>query len=116
MIFGAGYNGKLTQTATNVETNDATTSGNVVVIPQKPGNLELTYTYNSKADQTITEVFSIENGNAPSLKLTDDAEDDDNIWEPGKHYIYTVTIKANEILVAPTPVDWTDENYSITVE
>lgn len=117
VTFVDGYTGKLTQTATNVETNDATTtSGNVVVIPQKPGYLELTYTYTSGASKTITEVFSIENNNAPSLKLTTDPEDEDNVWEPGKHYIYTITIKANEILVAPTPVDWTDENYSITVE
>ena len=114
VTFATGYTGKLTQTATNVETNDATTtSGNVVVIPQKPGSLELTYTYKSNANKTITEVFSIENNNAPSLKLN---EDNTLNWEPGKHYIYTITIKANEILVAPTPVDWTDENYSITVE
>lgn len=114
VTFGSGYNGTLTQTATNVETNNATTtSGNVVVIPQKPGSLELTYTYKSKADKTITEVFSIDNGNAPSLKLD---EGNTKNWEPGKHYIYTVTIKANEILVAPTPVDWSDENHSITVE
>lgn len=114
VTFGGEYNGKLTQTATNVETNDATTtSGNVVVIPQKPGYLELTYTYRSIAGQPITEVFSIENNNAPSLKLN---EGNTLNWEPGKHYIYTITIKANEILVAPTPVDWTDENYSITVE
>ena len=117
VTFPDAYTGLLTQTATNVETNDATTtSGNVVVIPQKPGSLELTYTYTSGASKTITEVFSIENNNAPSLKLTTDPEDEDNVWEPGKHYIYTITIKANEILVAPTPVDWTDENYSITVE
>ena len=114
VTFGGGYNGKLTQTATNVETNNATTtSGNVVVIPQKPGSLELTYTYTSNASQTITEVFSIENDNAPSLKLN---ENNTLNWEPGTHYIYTITIKANEILVAPTPVDWADENYSITVE
>ena len=114
VTFGGGYTGKLTQTATNVETNNATTtSGNVVVIPQKPGVLELTYTYTSGASKTITEVFSTENNNAPSLKL--DEENTKN-WEPGKHYIYTVTIKANEILVAPAPVDWTDENYGITVE
>ena len=117
VTFGGGYNGILTQTATNVETNQATTtSGNVVVIPQQPGYLELTYTYTSEASKTITEVFSIENNNAPSLKLTTDPEDEDNVWEPGKHYIYTITIKANEILVAPTPVDWADENYSIIVE
>lgn len=113
VTFASGF-GKLTQTATNVETNDATTtSGNVVVIPQKPGYLELTYTYTSVASKTITEVFSIENNNAPSLKLN---EGNTLNWEPGKHYIYTITIKANEILVAPTPVDWTDENYNITVE
>ena len=114
VTFGGEYTGKLTQTATNVETNDATTtSGNVVVIPQKPGSLELTYTYESNAGKLMTEVFSIENNNAPSLKL-----DEGNTlnWEPGKHYIYTITIKANEILVALTPVNWEDENYSITVE
>lgn len=114
VTFDGTYNGKLTQTATNVETNDATTtSGSVVVIPQKPGYLELTYTYKSNADQTITEIFSTENGNAPSLKLN---EGNTTNWEPGKHYIYTITIKANEILVAPTPVDWTYENYNVTVE
>lgn len=114
ITFASGYTGKLTQTATNVESNDATTtSGNVVVIPQIPGSLELTYTYTSNSSQTITEVFSIENDNAPSLKLN---EGNTLAWEPGKHYIYTITIKANEILVAPTPVDWTDENYNITVE
>ena len=114
VTFADGYDGVLTQTATNVETyHDTTTSGNVVVIPQKPGYLELTYTYESNAEQIITEVFSIENNNAPSLKLN---EGNTLNWEPGKHYIYTITIKANEILVAPTPVDWTDENYSITVE
>ena len=109
-----GYDGKLTQSETNVETGDATTtSGNVVVIPQKPGVLELTYTYTSGASKTITEVFSIENNNAPSLKLNDGNTQN---WEPGKHYIYTITIKANEILIAPTPVDWTDSNWNITVE
>jgi hypothetical protein len=29
-------------------------------------------------------------------------------WEPGKHYIYTITFGANEILIAPTVADWTN--------
>lgn len=28
-------------------------------------------------------------------------------WLPGKHYIYTITFGAEEILIAPTVVDWT---------
>ena len=106
-------------TGVNVETNDATTTkntgGNIVVIPQVPGKLCLTYTYKSSTDATITE--KIEGDKALDLKITTDATDSNNKWEPGKHYIYTITIKANEILIAPTPVDWTDPTVPpITVE
>lgn len=100
--------------ATNVETDDATTtSGNIVVIPQKPGKLTLTYTYKSSTGTDISETVT-----NLDLALAKDAQDATGPaqWEPGKHYIYTITIKANEILVAPTPVDWTDSNWNITVE
>ena len=101
---------KLSTTAINVETDDAsTTSGNIVVIPQVPGKLNLTYTYESSAGSTLTEpVVGLD------LKISDIAAE--NVWKPGNHYIYTITIKANEILIAPTPVDWTDSNWNITVE
>lgn len=33
--------------------------------------------------------------------------DADAEWQPGKHYIYTITFGAEEILIAPTVVDWT---------
>lgn len=109
----------LTQNAVNVETDDATTtSGNVVIIPQTPGKLTLVYSYESQAGTTITETVT-----GIDLKLAEDATDtNDPIatgpaqWEPGKHYIYTITIKANEILIAPKPVDWTDGNWNITIE
>ena len=94
---------KLTTTATNVEAGN-----NIVLIPQTPGSLTLTYTYTSPAGQTITETK--EN---IALKL-DDANSN---WAPGKHYTYIITIKANEILIAPSAVDWTDQNdKDITVE
>jgi hypothetical protein len=110
-------------TGVNVETNDdetetKTTGGNIVVIPQVPGKLCLTYTYQSTAGVTITE--KIEGNKALDLALAADADAGDDVdatpWEPGKHYIYTITIKANEILIAPTPVDWTDGNFNVTVE
>lgn len=110
-------------TGVNVETGAAypatgNTTGNIVVIPQVPGKLCLTYTYQSTAGVTITE--KIEGNKALDLALAADADAGDDVdatpWEPGKHYIYTITIKANEILIAPTPVDWTDGNFNVTVE
>ena len=95
--------GKLTTTATNVEA-----SNNIVLIPQTPGKLTLTYTYKSPAGQTIEETK-----NDIALKL-DDANSN---WAPGKHYTYIITIKANEILIAPSAEDWADQNdKDITVE
>lgn len=104
-------------TGVNVETNDATTTkntgGNIVVIPQVPGKLCLKYTYESSTGTTITEV--VDGNDALDLKISDVVAD--NVWEPGKHYIYTLTIKANEILIAPTPNPWGDPtNGNITVE
>ena len=109
----------LTQDAKDVETDAAyaavegTTSSNIVVIPQTPGKLTLTYTYKSSTNAIIAE--TVEN---LDLALAKDASNNEGPaqWEAGKHYIYTITIKANEILIAPTPVDWTDENWNVTVE
>lgn len=109
----------LTETAKDVETDkpyavaNGITSSNIVVIPQTPGKLTLTYTYKSSTGTEISEPVT-----DLDLALAKDASDTEGPtqWEPGKHYIYTITIKANEILVAPTPVDWTDSNWNITVE
>lgn len=107
--------GTLTTTAINFETAaeyvpaDGTT-GNVVVIPQVPGKLTLTYSFESSTGATITEEVT-----DLDLKVDDDATK--NKWEPGKHYVYTITIKANEILIAPTPVDWVESpDHNITIE
>ena len=106
----------LNTTGLNVETNavyptEGNTTGNIVIIPQVPGKLNLSYTYKSSTDADI-----VENVEGLDLKITETATDANNKWEPGKHYIYTITIKANEILIAPTPVDWDDQNWFVTVE
>lgn len=123
------YTGLLSETATNFETGVATapgsasgiTGGDIVVLPQIPGMLSLTYNYESPTRDLIEETVT-----GINLKLAkntgadpDDTADDQTgptAWEAGKHYIYTITIKANEILIAPTPVDWTDEEWNVTVE
>lgn len=97
----------------NIETGKTKTAGgqqdgNVVVIPQVPGTIDIKWTYKSSAGQPV-------NDSATGLSLKID--DENSPWEPGKHYIYTITIKANEILIAPTPVTWADQvGGSVTVE
>ena len=77
---------------------------NMVVIPQTPTSINITYSYIPQTGvAAITEVVK-----DLDLKITTDPTDDENIWESGKHYVYTVTITATEILVAPTVAEWTD--------
>jgi hypothetical protein len=107
----------LNTTGTNVETDNATTtSGNVVLVPQTAAKLTVVYSYKSSTGAEITE--TVDDLSLALTKATEDATDatGPGSWEAGKHYIYTITIKANEILIAPTPVDWDDENWNITVE
>lgn len=99
---------ELTTTATTIET----TANGTVVIPQKPLSLTVNYKYNTPANVLIEESKTV------SLKLTTSEEDTNNVWKGGVHYTYTLTFKANEILVAPSVVDWTPEtvNPGITVQ
>ena len=110
VALASTYTSESSKTPKNLETNETTTTGgNVVVIPQTPGTIDLAWTYSSAANQTVND-----SATGLSLKLNEDNTLD---WEPGKHYVYTITIKANEILIAPTPVDWTDDtNHNVTVE
>lgn len=106
----------LTQNPLNIETGTVYPStgnaeGNIVIIPQVPGKLNIKYGYTSSTGTAIVETV-----NDIDLKITTDPEDEDNKWEPGKHYIYTITIKANEIVIAPTPSLWTSGNSNVTVE
>lgn len=98
---------ELTTTAATIETNENGT----VVIPQKPLDLTVKYTYKTPADADIEEVKTV------SLKLTADPKDPNNVWKGGVHYTYTLTFKSNEILVAPKVATWSDGgNTGVTVE
>ena len=107
------YTSESSKTPKNLETNATTTTGgNIVVIPQKPGSIDLAWTYESNTGNDIPD-----SATGLSLQLTTDKNHVDNVWEPGKHYVYTITIKANEILIAPSvAVDWTEGNFNVTVE
>ena len=98
------------QTPKNIETGattNATLGGNIVVIPQVPGTIDLAWSYESTTGAVISDT-------ATGLSL---ALGSGLTWEPGKHYVYTITIKANEILIAPTPVDWVaGTSGNVTVE
>jgi hypothetical protein len=93
-----------------------TTPNSTVLIPQDPGSLSVTYTYTSPAGQTVSETVTGLDLALAKDNATPTPNEGPEKWLPGKHYIYTITIKANEILIAPTPVDWADENWNITVE
>ena len=112
-IISLTSNLTLSETAINVETGKSTdVGGNIVLIPQLPGNISITYqgTNASVAPETVSASLSLDfDESGKQLAAT-------TAWEPGKHYIYTITIKANEILVSPTPVDWGDVNSGVTVE
>ena len=66
-----------------------------LVLPQVPTTVTITYTCKTPADETIEEIVTA------SLKYDNDAE-----WQNGKHYIYTITFSATEILIAPTVEEW----------
>lgn len=119
----------LTTEAQNVENITEANPGNIVLIPQSlafskstaDGNttytgpyLTVTYTYESPASTTGNPIVIEEVVSGLSLKVSD--TEASNKWEPGKHYTYTLTIKANEILIAPKPIDWNEGSHTVTVE
>ena len=73
-------------------------SNNMVVIPQIPTTLDVTYSFTAQSGQTIKEIKK-----DMTLKYNGDDK-----WISGKHYTYTITITATEILIAPTVEEWLD--------
>ena len=83
---------------------------NTVVLPEQvPGTLSITYTFESQAREPITETVT------GSLKFNGETA-----WVAGTHYIYTVTITASQILIAPTVETWTPSpstgSHGVTVQ
>ena len=87
---------EVTETAAKYED----TANNFIVIPQTPTNLEVTYTYTSDVTNRITLTET------KSVSLNYDTTGTE--WQPGVHYIYTITITATEILIDPYVVEWTE--------
>lgn len=98
------FNGEYPLTTTAVEIEN--TQKGTLVIPQKPVELDVTFT--SGGSSTTKTV---------NLKITDNENDDANVWQPGTHYIYTLVFKANEILVSPFFGVWGEKpDNTITVQ
>ena len=84
----------------------------------KNGVLVLPQPCNPDAAKVVIEFQQVAPSGAivPQTK-TLDLGDASAEWLPGKHYIYTITFGAEEILIAPTVVDWTEvDDLSIPVE
>ena len=95
-----------TDAGTNVKTNA------VLVIPQScakdDASIVITYNMKTYVDNGVL------TGQTVELPLNG-SQITNNMWEPGKHYIYTITFGANEILIAPTVADWVDVEPEIEI-
>ena len=88
---------------TNLETG-ASKVYDLVVIPQAPKTLQVSYSFVSQAASGTTPAIVIDEMiDIPLATTTTTA------WDPGKHYTYTITLTAEEILVEPTVNTWVDE-------
>lgn len=88
------------QEAANIEAN-------TIVIPQALANTDTDKT--AKVQLSVTYSYTTPAGatDFTETKVLDLFYDDDkSAWEPGKHYIYNLTVTATEIKIAPTSEDW----------
>lgn len=85
------------------------TKNGVLVLPQScaPTDASLVIKFEQKAPS----------GNSVPQTKTLSLDGESDSWLPGKHYIYTITFGAEEILIAPTVVDWDPEdNLAVPVK
>ena len=80
-----------------------TTYNGVLVCPETLNTitptqlLEVKYKFNGSVEQTYTiDLAQIENNSSQAISS----------WDPGKKYIYKLTVTANEILIAPSVSNW----------
>ena len=81
-------------------------SDNVVVIPQTPKLLEITYEFKAPSGNIIKETKEV------SLAYADPSSD----WVAGKKYTYDITIGAAQIKIAPTASSWGDYDADTATE
>ena len=101
--------GKALSTTATAEDFENIVNNTVVLPEQVPGTLSITYHFESQAGEKIEETVT------GSLKFDGAAT-----WVAGTHYIYTVTITASQILIAPTVETWTpspaEGGHGVTVQ
>lgn len=82
------------------KTIDSVVANNVIVVPQIPTTLSMTYSYTTPAGVNVTETKT-------GISLDYDGNAGANTaWAAGTHYTYELTIGADEIRIAPTSSDW----------
>lgn len=96
---------KLTTTPT-----DLLTTTNAIVIPQAPATLFVEYEYVSQPAQGTQAAIVTTESKSISLVYNGTAK-----WLPGYHYTYDLLLSAEEILLTPSAVVWTEApGYEIT--
>ena len=81
------------------------TQNGTVLIPQVPVDMEVKYhTTDEPSDGTMR---------SKTLNLAISASDDNNFWEAGKHYVYTVTFNPYQITFAVNTNSWGDTDDNI---
>ena len=83
---------------------------NLIVIPQTVKDLEVSYNFISQkgADENSHIVID------ETLPIDMTPTDAPTTWDAGKHYTYTITFTAEEILVEPTATDWVEHDNDKT--
>lgn len=105
-VFTGSYNAKYvaTQYVAGAE-DDAVlenTPNGILVIPQNctkdEAKLVIKFQQIAPSGETVDQTKTLELGDK---------------WESGKHYLYTITFGAEEILISPTVLDWTPEYTNV---
>ena len=84
----------------------------IIVIPQKPTTLSVTYNYLSQGINTTSTDDDIVIEETATVNLNYDSEADKpstwSSWAPGFKYTYNIQLTATGIKIAPTASAWTD--------
>lgn len=102
------YTDQTGYTVTSTATVKETVDNGFLVIPQAPTTVTVKYTqekmvHTDDAGNEVVDSPKLEN-QVITVPLVLDNEND--TWEPGKHYTYTILFDLDEILINPTVEDW----------
>ncbi len=92
---------------TNLKLNDFFTPSKdgIIVIPQEPTTVSVTYNYLSQGANTLDTTDDIKIEETATISL---AYDGNASWLPGTKYTYDIKLTATGIKIAPTASSWVD--------